>query len=275
MKLLKKLFNFYVFSNLHVAIAGFSLTRITEINYGIENCNVSIFVALGIVVSYNFIRYFEIKSDRLAWFYAWFQLNSLKLIVLSAFSFFGLFFLMFTERINIDAIIFMIPFCFMTFFYVVPLFKIGKMEVSFRNLPFIKIFSISIAWAGITAFLPIVNAGIVIKSMDYLMLISQFLFVFAITIPFDIRDVIKDDSKLKTIPQVFGVEKAKAIGVLVVLFLILVSYFKCEKLSIDLLVVGLVTIIFLFCSSIKRNRFYASFWVESIPILWLLLTLVL
>ena len=39
-------------------------------------------------------------------------------------------------------------------------------------------------------------------------LLSRFLFVFAICIPFDIRDVKYDNIKLKTIPIVFGIGAA-------------------------------------------------------------------
>ena len=271
MKFLKKLFHFYVFSNLHVAIAGFSLTRITEISYGIDNCFASLFVALSIVLSYNFIRYFEIKTDRLAWFSDWFNTNFIKIKILFVMSILGLLFLILNGYVSIIAMLFVIPFGIMAFFYVIPLFRMGEIDVSFRNLPYVKIFSISIAWAGVTAIFPIVNYGFELQIVDYLAFISRFLFVFSITLPFDIRDVHTDKNQLKTIPQIFGINAAKMIGAVSMVLIILLTYLVNESFPIDIILICILTILFLIFASPKRNIFYSSFFVESIPIIWLIL----
>jgi len=271
MKFFKKLFQFYIFSNLHVALAGFSLTRITEIRFEIDNYFASLFVAFSIVLSYNFIRYFEVKTARLVWFYSWFNTNFRKIKLLFGLSILGLCLLIFKGFINFNAILFVLPFGFMTFFYAVPLFKIGKTDVSFRNLPFIKIFSISIAWAGVTVFFPLVNFGLEIDLNTFLVFLINFFFVFAITIPFDIRDVYNDADKLKTIPQIFGVNGAKIIGVLSIVLLIFTSYFWENQIGTDIIFISIIATIFMLFSSSNQNRFYSSFWVESIPIMWFLI----
>jgi len=51
MRLFKKLVNFYIFSNIHVALAGFSLTKITLINFGIADGLTPLFVAFSILIS--------------------------------------------------------------------------------------------------------------------------------------------------------------------------------------------------------------------------------
>jgi hypothetical protein len=271
MKLLKKLFHFYVFSNLHVAIAGFSLTRITEISYGVTNYCASLFVGFSIILSYNFIRFFEIKTDRFVWFYNWFNANFIKIKLLVAFSIIGLLYIVLKGYVNLKSLYFIFPFGIMTFFYVIPLFKIGKIEVSFRNLPFIKIFSISIAWAGISSLFPIVNAGIELGITDFFEFIIRLFFVLAITIPFDIRDVNNDNDELKTIPQIFGIKGAKIIGLLSIIFIVIITYLLKRNISIDTIIVSILTVLFLVFSTPKRSIFYSSFWVESIPIVWLLL----
>ena len=44
------------------------------------------------------------------------------------------------------------------------------------------------------------------------MFVHRLCFVFAITIPFDIRDLKYDSLQLKTIPTIFGEEKARYIA---------------------------------------------------------------
>ena len=72
MQLLKRIFDFYIYSNIHVALAGFCITKITLIKFGNVESYTPYFVALSILVSYNFIRYYEIKTSHLTWFKSWF-----------------------------------------------------------------------------------------------------------------------------------------------------------------------------------------------------------
>ncbi len=63
---------------------------------------------------------------------------------------------------------------------------------------------------------------------------------------------------------------------LAVVFLML-EFLKMEltpKFIILTLVIAVITVLFIVFSSVKRTDYYSSFWVESVPILWLLLHLV-
>jgi 4-hydroxybenzoate polyprenyltransferase len=93
-----------------------------------------------------------------------------------------------------------------TFLYSFPVYKKGKTIFRLREVPFIKIFIISIVWSLTSIMLPAVEASVDLKSGNILlMMIERFLFVFAITIPFDIRDMESDGkSGLKTLPLIVG-----------------------------------------------------------------------
>lgn len=269
MHFLKKILDFYIFSNIHVASAGFCLTEITLFKFGINNSLTSIFVALSIIISYNFIRLFEIKLDRLNWFKNWFFEHRKVLLILSVLSTILLGYIMFFSTFNLKSIIILFPFGFMTLFYVVPLFKIGNVEISFRNFPFIKIFSIAVSWAGITVFFPLYEAGFEFTSTVYIEFIQRILFLIAITLPFDIRDITIDPKKLKTLPQVLGVSVSKFVGyVLLLMFVFLDVYRKDYSNFYIVIVIAVVSSLFLGFATPKRKRYYTSFWVEAIPILW-------
>ncbi len=268
---LKKIIDFYIFSNIHVALAGFFLTKITLFKFGISNSLTPLFVALSIVVSYNFIRFFEIKTNRLHWFKSWFVNYKNQLLLLSIVSTLLLNYLVFFTEFNLQSIYILLPFAFMTFFYVVPFFKTKKIEFSFRNFPSIKIISIAISWAGITVFFPLYEAEFEFNATVYLEFVQRFLFLIAITIPFDIRDVYVDEKFLKTLPQVIGVNHSKMIGYILLLLMILSEFYihkNTDYNSFILLVIGIIAAAFLGFSSPRRTRFYTGFWIEGIPILW-------
>jgi hypothetical protein len=272
MRLFKKIVDFYIFSNIHVALAGFSLTKITLINFEISDRFTPLFVAFSILISYNFIRFYEIKNNRLNWFKDWFFMNIKKIMLLIILSILGLAYISFFADFNLNSLLILFPFAFMTFFYVIPLFKIGKLEVSFRNFPMIKIFSIAIAWAGISVFFPLNEANFQFTSAVYLEFFQRILFLLAITIPFDIRDVAIDSKSLKTLPQIMGITSSKILGILSLFGIVLLEVFK-ENFTyigfLTVLIISMISGLFLWFSSPKRSRYYTSFWVESVPIIWL------
>ncbi|MDC0201794.1 hypothetical protein OAJ56_00975, partial [Flavobacteriales bacterium] len=84
----------------------------------------------------------------------------------------------------------------------------------------------------------ILEEGITFNSNVIAHLLIRFLFVFAICIPFDIRDIKYDNIKLKTIPIFFGVSRSKLISFICLLFAIIISTFQYwnNKLSIGFFV---------------------------------------
>jgi hypothetical protein len=90
---------------------------------------------------------------------------------------------------------------FFSFFYVwkVPGLK-GK---NLRDIPGAKIYIIAIIWVLVCGLMPALVANTLNSTVIWLCL-SHFLFMIAITIPFDIRDITLDDQTKKTIPQIIG-----------------------------------------------------------------------
>ena len=83
-----------------------------------------------------------------------------------------------------------------------------------RRIPFLKIFLIAYLWATVGAGYP----ALLLNRLDPITLMwfaGIFLFVFAITLPFDIRDMEEDRThELKTIPARWGMEASKRIALL-------------------------------------------------------------
>ena len=90
--------------------------------------------------------------------------------------------------------------------YILPL-PSGK---RLRDYHYLKIFLISFCWALLTAWLPAMEKGLGQQLSTILQLAERALFIFAITIPFDIRDLDLDSSdKVHTLPGRWGLQRSK------------------------------------------------------------------
>lgn len=108
--------------------------------------------------------------------------------------------------------------------YVLPF--IGKRQLRLRDLPFIKIFLIAGVWSYVTVLLPLLEAGIHlqmngIRSITHLILpsfLERALFIFIITLPFDLRDWKLDQHHaVKTVPTALGPKRTIYLGLCLLL----------------------------------------------------------
>lgn len=83
-----------------------------------------------------------------------------------------------------------------------------------RDLPGLKIFQISIVWAMATVLLPAAEvSGPVNSWLIVILFCSQALFIFAITLPFDLRDRETDQQhQTLTLPILLGWSRCRRIG---------------------------------------------------------------
>ncbi len=269
MQLASKIFQFYVNASIHVAIAVCSLVGVTMLEYDLKfSDKIWGFVFFGTITGYNFVKYAGIASihrKRLK--------DSLKSNQLFSFlSFFGMIF--FGAQLSVKVLIATAIFAAFTFFYAVPLMKYK----SLRSLGGIKIFIVAMVWAGVTVIIPMVAAGITLNMDCWITFFQRFLIVIALTLPFEIRDLQYDIASLQTLPQILGLKKTKILGIVLLFGVLLLDGFKDEftyqnftsLILICLLIGGL-----LIFSKERQTKYFAAFWVESIPVLWIAFLLIL
>lgn len=98
--------------------------------------------------------------------------------------------------------------------YVAPLGPSGK---RLRDLHFLKIFLIAGVWAWLTVWLPVAGYG----PTPWRIALERAAFIFAITLPFDIRDLrIDSHTQVKTLPAVLGVRAAIALALALLLLML-------------------------------------------------------
>jgi hypothetical protein len=166
--------------------------------------------------------------------------------------------------------------------YVLPANSFNRKNKNLRNRPGLKIFIVAIVWALLIVFLPIINNYDKIDFIVLIYFIQIFIYVFVAILPFDIRDINLDIKILNTVPQNIGIKSTKTLGLVLLFVFVLLDFIQILLLeNVNLLTVLINIVICIFLSILLYNsrenqtKNYASFWVESIPIFWLLLNLVL
>ena len=211
MRILVKIADLLVVSNLYVASGTYALTWLTLQFYDCPNTDVLWFVFFSTLFAYNFMRLLRVRpmlqeGDSLRhkniFYYKPFLWIFTFISALLSFLFFcqiyhyAFYTLLFIGLISIV--------------YSLPVYKIGDLWYRFRDIPSLKIFLISFVWTVATSLLPMLVCEV---SIDWSRVLERFLFVFAITIPFDIRDLSFDAERLATLPQLLGQKKSKILGV--------------------------------------------------------------
>ena len=121
--------------------------------------------------------------------------------------------------------------------YIFPVF--GKKQFRLRDFNGVKIFLVAGVWSYVTVLLPALEIGIPIDRMIW-MFIERFLFVFAITLPFDIRDLKVDQfNQVKTIPSTLGIKNTIKLAGLLLAIMLIIAFFMYEWNVL----IGMVTII--------------------------------
>lgn len=264
MKTFSSLFTFYIRSSIHVSVAVTSLAGVTllEFDYPL-NPHLLLFVFLGTVVGYNFVKYAGISNLHhlentpnirlIRWFsviclpallYVSFQLSSIVLITGALCG-------------------------VLTLLYALPVYN-GQ---NLRSLSGVKIFLIALVWAGSTVIVPLILHEEIFSLPVVLKFLEHFLLVSVLMLPFEIRDLKYDPHHLNTIPQVYGVMKTQRFGaglLLLMLFLKLIG----DQNGMEFIItsaVAVLTILFLFRSTENQPPFFASFWIEGIPVVWFMI----
>jgi hypothetical protein len=270
MKVLKSILQFYINSSIHVALSCFAMVQMTNFMFHIpEDKPIANFAFFGTIVGYNFVKY-----DSFARIHKIKMRGSLKLIILfSVFSFLAVGFYFFqlqriTQIVSVGVLS-------LTLLYTLPFFPNRK---NARNWAGVKIYIVSLCWVGVTLVLPILDAGIGITSDFYLKSVQRFILVFVLILIFEIIDLANDDPHLKTVPQQIGVKKTKNLGYLLLIFFCVLELFNSNfKYNIVhlvlMIIIAAITALFLAFANEQRTKYYTSFWVESIPIVWWLLLL--
>ncbi|QYA25359.1 hypothetical protein G3I01_07515 [Gramella sp. MT6] len=270
MKYLKNAFELYINSSIHVSLAVVAFTLITFFEYDLLiDLDLLFFIFFATITGYNFVKYAGIAK-----LYHLSLARNLRYIqVFSLFCF--LILIYFTFQLKLSVLIATAILGAFTIFYAIPVFGEGK---NLRSLPGLKIFIIGFVWAGSTVLLPLINAEKYLGIDLIVDFIQRLMLVILLTLPFEIRDLNFDNERLGTIPQKLGVYRTKIFGLILILLIFSAELLQNSFRSTEffaLVVMLMVSGVFLWGSGKDQNKYYSSFWVESLPIWYLVGYLIL
>ena len=271
MQVLKRLFDFYINSSMHVAFAVCGLVWVTLLNFNVgANLDFIYFIFFATVTGYNFVKYFGLAKFHHRSLASW-----LKAIQIFSFlCFLGLCY--FTFKLKTETLLYFIGLGVVTFLYAIPFLpkKIFLDAGNLRAISGLKIYVIAFVWMCVTVIIPLLNEDYSLNNDVLIEAIQRYLYVIIAMLPFEIRDMRYDSLKLSTIPQRIGIARTKIIGVLLTVLVFLLEFFKDEFWFNKMIILGIICMLLfasLLLSNINQKKYFSGFWVEGIPIIWAIL----
>ncbi|MCK0177734.1 hypothetical protein MWU50_00360 [Flavobacteriaceae bacterium S0862] len=271
MQVLKRLFDFYINSSMHVAFAVCGLVWVTLLNFNVgANLDFIYFIFFATLTGYNFVKYFGLAKFHHRSLASW-----LKAIQIFSFlCFLGLCY--FTFKLKTETLLYFIGLGVVTFLYAIPFLpkKIFLDAGNLRAISGLKIYVIAFVWMCVTVIIPLLNEDYSLNNDVLIEAIQRYLYVIIAMLPFEIRDMRYDSLKLSTIPQRIGIARTKIIGVLLTVLVFLLEFFKDEFWFNKMIILGIICMLLfasLLLSNINQKKYFSGFWVEGIPIIWAIL----
>ncbi|MGC1517100.1 MAG: hypothetical protein WA810_16125 [Maribacter sp.] len=258
------MFDFYLDASIHVALAIIALVQVTAMTLNIRVPQaLNIFIFFGSISCYNFVKYgveaekYLLVANRHQKNIQFFSLGCLivaliQLVQLSETVVFALFIL--------GAI---------TALYALPVLP---KEKNFRSLGGLKILIVAAVWAGTTVILPVLSNTLDLHATIWIETLQRFFMVLVLLVPFEIRDLKFDSIELHTLPQRFGIPETKGIALLWIVLFLVPSFFVVNVFAgvfWSKVVVSALLVVVILRTTKNQGRYFSSFWVEAIPIVWL------
>jgi hypothetical protein len=277
MKWFQTLLDFYIRSSFHVAFCFVALFLAFHFwNFVKLNDAMLLLIFCGVVIGYNIIKYAALLLERKEFRFktAIISITAIASVIAA--------YLIITDSLWTAGMVSLAS--AFSVFYAFPLIR----HHNLRQVPIFKLVLVAISWIIIICLLPLKSvyadfeyshdsmASPITDSVKWLYaidIVQLFLLIIALCIPFEIRDLQYDAPQLKTLPQLIGIHRTKLLGVaLCVVYLVMeiVQFgFATNIMAVSTyLIVPLIALCILF-SDVFKSDYYASFFVEAIPVLWL------
>jgi len=267
----KRFFDFLLFGNIYVAVGTVCLIQSSVIQTGASDhlrwySMLSFFATLFI---YNLQRiFYTVREDNnlLSTRRKWISKNQfwVKSLCIT-----GLAGVVATFFFNDHKILFYLsPLLLLSIAYFLPAIKL-------RQNIFFKLLTLALVWTTVTAIIPtILYQGADFSTNDLLHFFTRFIFMIAICIPFDIRDLKIDQTEnISTLAQKFGEQHTRmiALGCMFIYFALIVSGFMqgmfAEKTGIAFMISAIINAILVFMTNSKRGEYFYVVLIDGTMIL--------
>jgi len=267
-------FRYAVFGNLFLAACAaawaYSTYRVLGLPRGAADYDLLALVFAGVVVVYALDRLYafdrspeRVVGGRLRWVDEHRRFLRTALVLACT----GVAGLLFFVNVNVLAVLAALG--AVSFAYSLPVLR--HFTVGLKDVGLSKVFLIALVWTCVTVLLPPLEAGAPVLTRDVELLFAErFLFVFAISLPFDIRDRDRDAARgIRTIPVAVGVTRSKQlVGLALVghLWLKVVHYYPEHPAMLvpAVLTVAYACLLLAGLSARRGDVYYSLLWDGTI-----------
>jgi 4-hydroxybenzoate polyprenyltransferase len=279
--LFRKAIYYFVFGNFLIAFSALALTHLSQFSSNLQtgDLHLLVFVFFATLLVYNMnllegmkgLKISNFRSVRHNWIvkhekFIW-TFSALSLIISVAE----------LTALKRDTLIFLLVPGLFALGYAIPIKIPGRKTIRLREVPFVKIFLVAWVWGTFTVGLPLVQQGglsELFQLKSFLVFFARAVFIFAITIPFDIRDLAYDsDKSVLTIPSRFGIERSKMISLFLLAVFAVITFIRFQAGFCDiavlaaLLISAFTTAVFLMMVNKNRTELFYSGLMEGTMLL--------
>lgn len=272
-----KLFKTLIYSNIYIALAAVLLSFETQIQLGLKlQWHPYIFILFfATFIEYSLHPIYKAwsnQSNAESLRDHWVKMQFKPFIAVNLIALVLLFIVSIQAKLRV--IFMFIPIAIITILYSVPWAKKGKKLFRLRDIPYLKIFLIALIWSSSTVLIPVIHSEITIDNMHvFLLTLERFIFILAITIPFDVRDMEADlAAGVKTLPSLITVSKANKMAIIFILFFAVLNYINYTWqnnlfLLISIQLSAAFTFLVLTYSKFKKSEYYHYGWLDGTMLL--------
>lgn len=250
MKQVRQLIDFLLYSNIFIGVCAVALAFTNQLTIeGDFRFDYSCwFVFTATVFTYSYLKFRNADNNPVTVHQNWAAQNSqlskniLLLSLIASACFFWL--------LNTNTKIVVLALAVVTALYGFVEIPFVKSKKKLRDFGWLKIFFVALVWSVTTVVVPLQNSFVEPVMMVFLLL-RRFLFILALTLVFEIKDLQSDSaSNLETLPMVLGIQNTKLLGqgILFVMMLInLIQYFFFDISLMNMLAVNLSLLVSIVC----------------------------
>ena len=271
---IKSILDYYIDFNFHVSLCAISYILLiynqTKLSFEITDYFVldTLFVLTATHFAYNFIKYYEFTVSKNKPIHGF----SITFFFPALISFFILIYIFFVFTFTKQVLVVCIT--FFTIAYTIPFYK----KYNLRSYPIIKILTISTSWTLSIVVLPFYQIFDSFQLIYYSVII--FLMVTAQMVPFEIRDARLDAHYVKNSVNIYGLNTIKKVGYILLLSILVFQITKNQinnsfELHFSSVIVLIIMTVLIRKSTYNQSKYFSSLMVESIPIYWLIMDLIL
>ena len=254
MKTIRNFIDFLVKCSFFVGLSFFCLVVISFVaSQRTTNYNYAFAVFCGSILTYNYFKYADLVFYR--------KFISQKLIAITAVSVFAMlgFFYCYEKMSNVVKVELLL--CgFLVLLY-----------PKLRKNAFTKICFVAVCVAVVTVIIPLLLSKVAVN-LICIEFLQRLTYLCSAIIPFDILDSTSDSLNVNTIVQKYGTQFSKNVGYFCAVLFVLLELIKNNP-SQSVFIVAMLLCVFLKYAKANRSKLYTLLWLESIPVVWLIVLL--